>query len=476
MTKKEKAILGKVVALTKAIYFKEPSEPATGHQFRPGDGITKGIFRTSGLYLEWWVTSTAKRFIEDIVRMAAEANQKLRFGSRKSLSKTIGETLKDNAFNRNLFRPDEMIFGGRVNTLFEARAIENVQDFTELLWERINNDLSASISQWLVITPLKRLTCNSFELGYDGISLISSTDAPRWAELATQYLLDSDWNPAIGGSAGGASLNYFIGGSNLTWLACEVYGTNESARESAARKMRTFISVMFSSLYQRDKSILIYTDARPNSDSIQFPSQSSSESFTHYMAYIGTLFPSWGNDIELSSSEIADIRGWYTDLQVLPMEIQKRCTAAAHFLNYGLVSGELERFIHFFISLDALFGVRNNVEKTITRALLDLYQTEPVWEYRASRLFDLRSTLVHGGCTSIEEWNGFESYRQHTNSEPSRDVTNAAIKALRLSPHLLHLMSPPPAVKKRGNGIVVACSIAFLAAMLLGRNTKRVGL
>src|ERR1043165_6112488 len=159
MNKKEKAILGKIVALTKGIYFKEPSEPATGHQFRPGDGITKGIFRISGVYLEWWVTNTAKRSIEDVVRMATEVNPQLRFGSRKSLSDTMNETLRDNAFNRNLFRPDEMIFGGRVKTLFEARAINNVKEFSELLWERINNDLLASISQWLVITPLRRLTC-----------------------------------------------------------------------------------------------------------------------------------------------------------------------------------------------------------------------------------------------------------------------------------------------------------------------------
>ena len=452
---KEKAILGKIVALTKAIYFKEPSEPATGHQFRPGDGMTKGIFRVSGVYLEWWVTDTARRMIEDVVRMAIEVNPKLRFGSRKSLTERMAETLRDNAFNRTLFRPDEMIFGGRVDTLFQARSIKSVQEFARLLWERINNDLSTSISQWLVIVPLRRLICNSFELGYDGISLISPSDTARWRDLSTRYSIEPDWHH-----------------SNLTWLACEVYGTNGSARESAARNMRTFIGVMFSNLYQRDKSILLYTDARPNSDSIQFPSRSRSESFTNYMAYIGTLFPSWGNDVTLSSSDIDEIKDWYTDLQALPLETQKRCTAAAHFLNYGIVSGELERFIHFFISLDALFGVRHNVEKMITRAILDLYQAEPFWEYRSSRLFDLRSTLVHGGCTSIEEWGGFESYRQHTNSEPSKDITNAAMKALRLSPQLLHLTSLKRPVTKRGKGIVIACSVAFLAATLLGRKMR----
>jgi hypothetical protein len=142
-------------------------------------------------------------------------------------------------------------------------------------------------------------------------------------------------------------------------------------------------------------------------------------------------------------------------------------------LNYGIVSGELERFIHFFISLDALFGVRHNVEKTITRALLDLYKTEPFWEYRSSRLFDLRSTLVHGGCTSVEDWGGFEGYRKHTKSESGKDVTHAAMKALRLSPQLVHLMSPPQSVRRRGNRVLMACSAAFLAAMLLGRKMKR---
>ena len=77
VTKKEKQILGQVVALTKAIYFKEPLEPATGHQFRPGDGITKGIFKVSGVYLEWWLTNNTKRVIEDMVQMATEVNPNL---------------------------------------------------------------------------------------------------------------------------------------------------------------------------------------------------------------------------------------------------------------------------------------------------------------------------------------------------------------------------------------------------------------
>jgi hypothetical protein len=233
---------------------------------------------------------------------------------------------------------------------------------------------------------------------------------------------------------------------------------------------------MFSNLYQRDKSILLQTDAPPNSSSIQFPARDSSEPFTHYMADIRPIFPPWATDVELSTSDIADIRAWYTDMYALPVEAQKRCAAAANFLNYGIVSGELERFIHFFISLDALFGVRHNVEKTITRALLDLYQAEPFWEYRASRLFELRSVLVHGGCTSIEEWEGFELYRRHTNSEPNNDVTNAAMKAVRLSPKLLHSISPPQPVTKRSNGVIIACTAAFLAALLLGRKMKRVGM
>ena len=76
----------------------------------------------------------------------------------------IVETLEDNAFNRDLFRPDEMIFGGRVETLFEARSIPDVPDFAKLLWQKIDRDLPVSISQWLVIVPLRRLSCDSFDL------------------------------------------------------------------------------------------------------------------------------------------------------------------------------------------------------------------------------------------------------------------------------------------------------------------------
>ena len=54
-----------------------------------------------------------------------------------------------------------------------------------------------------------------------------------------------------------------------------------------------------------------------------------------------------------------------------------------------------------------------------------------MWKYKISRLFDLRSELVHGGCSSISEWKEIDAYRKHTKSHPLYDVTIGAMTAFR---------------------------------------------
>lgn len=470
--KRQQNIFGKIIALTKEIHLTEPPNgKGSLHQFRGGDGKTKGIFRISGIYLNWWFTDSSRRIIEELVEMATEVIPDLRAGSRDSLGKVIVDTLKDNALNRDLFVSNKM-FLGNAKTMFEARAVLNVQDFADLLWNKILQELSSSISKWLVIFPLIRVKSTSVDIGYDGISLLSPDDKNRWSQLSAKYKINLDWDLKIGGTEK-ANLNYFIRGLPFMWLSCEVAaGTFESAKEKASRRMRSLTSVLLSVLYQRDKWVLTKSSMVSPSDCIQFPAQDSTEQGTEIISHVGELLPPLSKDMNLSEGDINNVKDWYDRFQSSPNEIQKRCVAASQFLNYGAVAGELERFIHFFISLDALFGVRGHVEKTITHGLKQLYQSEPEWEYRASRLFDLRSTLVHGGCASIDEWDGLERYRRHTDSHPLKDVTDAAMKALWLFPNNLMLNTGPPSVAKQGNGSLIPPLLTFMVGAYLGLKLK----
>ncbi len=67
------------------------------------------------------------------------------------------------------------------------------------------------------------------------------------------------------------------------------------------------------------------------------------------------------------------------------------------------------------------------MERLITEGVKSIFLENPLWNYKMSKLFDLRSELVQGGCSSISEWKDFDSYRNHTKSHPYRDVAEAAI-------------------------------------------------
>jgi hypothetical protein len=209
------------------------------------------------------------------------------------------------------------------------------------------------------------------------------------------------------------------------------------------------------------------------SDSVQFPAMDSSESFTQIMSHIGELLPPLSTEVELSADDIDKIKDWYFRFESSPDEIKRRCTAASQFINYAIVAGELERFIHFSISWDALFGVRGKVEKTITRGLVQLYKTKPEdWKYRARKLFDLRSILVHGGCASIDEWEQLQPYRKHTNSHPLRDATDAAMMALWSFPNDPSLYPELTAAREARSVLPIFLSLAFLGGAYLGSRMR----
>jgi hypothetical protein len=467
VTKRQQNIFSKLVALTKEIRLKQPNGDSLGlHQFLGGDGKTKRIMKVSGLVLNWWFSERSRIVIDELVEMALDEIPDLKFGNRTSLGEVITETLKDNAFNRELFGE---VFLGDATTLFEARASSSVDEFAAALWDRLARALTSSISKWLIVFPALRLKSETVEIGSEGLMLISPSDDVKWSRLTAQYKINPDWDPKIGGSKQGGNLSYFIKEFPFTWIACEVAGTRESGRELAGRRIRKLIAVLFAVLYQKDRWILSRSASRVPSDSIQFPDQTNSETFTQIMSHIGELLPPFGKDVELSLQDLDKIKEWYVRFESCPDEIKSRCTAASQFVNYGIVSGELERFIHFSISLDALFGVRGNVEKTIARGLLHLYSsTGDDWEYRASRLFDLRSTLVHGGSASIDEWTELEPYRKHTRSHPLRDVTDASMKALWLFPATPALYPVPQTANKVRVNSLVKLSLAFLGGVYIG--------
>lgn len=474
---KNKIILWHIVDLTKNIYLRKPADRA-GYlsQFRVGDSTTQDPFRVRSIYLNWWFTDRSHRLIGDLVEMAMQLDPNLRHGNRTSLAEIVKDTLQNNALNSELFDFDKP-FAGPANTLFEARAIADVNDFAGRLWGRIYSALAASISKWLVIFPLIKVKSASVDMGFEGLQLLAPEDEAAWQRLAAQYRFQPDWDPAIGGSQR-ASFKNSIGKSPLTWLACEVAaGTDESAREIVRRRMRTFISVLFSVLYKTDRAALNHSAAVQHTYSIQFSAVGSSTPYTEMMAHLGRIFPPILSEFNLSAADVDGVKDWYARFQASDVAVQQRCTAAAQFLNRAIAANDLDRFLYFYITLDALFGERHKVEKTISHGLKRVFPAEPLWEYRADRLFNLRSTLVHGGCATIDEWGEIDAYCSHTGSNPEKDVATAALTAFRLFPNNPSLNAGLPSVQAtpapgKANSVLPLCLAAFMSGAYLGLNGR----
>jgi Apea-like HEPN len=197
---------------------------------------------------------------------------------------------------------------------------------------------------------------------------------------------------------------------------------------------RMTCSLLFSYLDDKIPNLLTKSGAEVASYSIQFPDDASKAGCGSISAGIGSLFPSLLVDglLDVSADILFEIQSWYDLRSKSSDSIAQRATTAAHFVHYGIIYDGLERFIHFFIALDALFGERYKVEKNIKEGIRKTFTSQPDWENRADKLFELRNELIHGGISSIKRWDGLEHYRRCFKSHPMKDIQTAAMTALRV--------------------------------------------
>lgn len=216
-----------------------------------------------------------------------------------------------------------------------------------------------------------------------------------------------------------------------TWLVCEVSGTALGSKKLAARQMRTFLAVLFSYLENRIPLLLYKSGADKAFYSIQFPKDATQVRCGSVCDSIGNLLPPLLEAIDVQPETLSEVQDWYVQRASSPDPVKKRATTASHFIHYGIIHDDLERFLHFFFALDALFGERHKVEQTIIDGIKQTFPINTTWEKRVEKLFDLRSELVHGGASEISDWKELEGYRRRFKSEPLKDVKTAAMTALR---------------------------------------------
>lgn len=428
------AVIGKLLNLTKQIYLREPDDGSgLAERFMAGKRSAHPLLNSS-FGMEWWITRRVFECCEEIADMSISFDPQLEGGDKESFSRIIRETLQENVINTKLFT-FENLFLGKANTLFEARAIENPKEFASSLWSEIYSNLVDSLIKWLTMYPLHLVKADSCILGFDGLTLLRANDQQQWKQISEKYYDSQYWTPSTGTWINGRSdhtMKDFL--LSPTWLVCEALGTASSTRSLSGDNMRTFIAILFSYLDDKIPNLLTKSGAEVTSYSIQFPDDASKARCGSISAGIGSLFPPLLVDglLDVSADILFRIQSWYDLRSNSSDSIAQRATTAAHFVHYGIIYDGLERFIHFFIALDALFGERYKVEKNIKEGIRKTFTSQPDWENRADKLFELRNELVHGGISSIKRWDGLEHYRRCFKSHPVKDIQTAAMTALRV--------------------------------------------
>ncbi len=115
------------------------------------------------------------------------------------------------------------------------------------------------------------------------------------------------------------------------------------------------------------------------------------------------------------------IQNWYDTCDRCSDGDQRRLEKGARFLNRAMNSDDIESYVNYFVTLDALFGQRGAVETSILAGIKSL-GIDPKFTEKTPWLFDLRNEIVHGGSRYIAEWPKYARYSQHFRTKPLEDI------------------------------------------------------
>ena len=420
-------ILGKLIALTKGIHLMRPSE------YERMDVFTPAGFRQVTL----WLSHHAIVEVRELAAMIRDLDPEYAGASVAAIQLEVDRVVKANLLNSDLFDLRKITM--KTSTLFDAVAADDKRAFARKLWEKILAAVKNLQPHWLVLYPLRGVVSASVDIGFDGLSVMAPGDVDKWATYATKYPQTANFNPAEGSperfstpTVWGIKLPTSEASRQFSWLICEAKGTDTGVSHVVATRMRTLLALVFAQWHPKNADFFVFkSDLGEHRHSLKFACAGNRSQDAISCGAIGRLMPSFPIDFSISANNVIQIRRWYAEYSSADERLQRRAITASQYIHHAIMADGFERFIHYYIGLDALFGERNKVEENIKTALLQMFPNDPLWSYRADRLFDLRNELIHGGTTLLDGWRGREAYMRHVKTSPLEDVGRAAMTGLR---------------------------------------------
>ena len=419
-------IQGQIIKLSKSISFQEPAhEEGFRLQFiaRNPNLELPGF----GPSIELWRTKDSFRAIENIARLIQSFCPEAANCDTKTMEDLVTETIQDLILDQSIFKIDSIYFS-ITNCLADCRADEDINQFSFKIYDNLMTKVRSSIHQWCTVLGVPRVKCSSFDIPQTDLSLVSRMDNEKWKEIVSSCYMTNDWSHQLGSMPNSEGPQLF-GSRYKSLVVHKSKGTQIGSKNSSRLEFAKFFAVLYATATIQEGFRLQPSMAAPYTWCIQFPARTSSGLRVAVSQLGEAVFPFFCENVELSSGAVESIQDWFVNLLHLPAEQRARVEKASHFVNRGIMTGGLDSYVNFFISLDALYGKPGDVGRSIQRGV-DSASLGIDLKERISWLYELRNELVHGGSRFCSEWKDYDRYYDHFRTRPEDDVNRIACSAL----------------------------------------------
>lgn len=424
-------LLSQIIRLTKSLRLHpDSSSRRPSAQFMAGK--RSPFMFAGGFALSWWYSDDTFHALDAVVALIIEQSPSFRDCDPESVSEAVTQTLHEICIEPALFDVEAVVLARR-ETLFECHS-GSVPHFATAILSEVERRLQAHIGRRCTIHALPRFQVASFNLDEESLHVVAKEDRGAWQRFVDKGYLFDGWTPEqpfLGATEDG---RYAPPGDFSCLLVAEENGTQKGARFNSILRFRKVAAILFAIASQQAGRAYYKAMARPSVFCIQFPHGTNPDrDITR--SDCDPIAPYYASDIPIGEEGIAAARDWYGRCSRCSPENRSRIEKGAHFLNRGMNSDDIEGYINYFVTLDALFGERGSVESTILAGVAAL-AIDQTYNEKASWLFDLRNELVHGGSRYIREWPKYARYTQHFRSKPMDDVRSLAQLAVLRAPYV----------------------------------------
>jgi len=424
-----KILNSQVIDLIKHVFLREPKEERISRsQFSAGKLELFSVL--GGTIITWWYTDKTYKLIDNISFIIINNIDEFSDCDYKSINKIVKKTLCEICANKRIFNIDQIFFS-ECETLFESRVTNDIEFLSSTISSEIINNIRANVTRWCVVYSAPSLRGKSFTIPSEGIHVLNRLDKSAWEAMNSLGYPTDKLEPHTGKVM--ESNRFFLAVYNYLFIT-EESGTLKGTKFSSSLKLKILFSVIFSLISQKQDSVLQESSATSQDKCLQFPHYSSNINQIS-KSDIGILLPYYIESYFLTDEDIDAIIQWYADVNQIDDTLKNRIEKCGHFISHAMNSTGVDSFINYFIALDALFGKRGSVEKSIILGIGCLPDAEK-WKDKVSWLFEFRSELVHGGSRYIEECPNYFKYYRHFLSEPLKDIEKLAFHSLFNSPQL----------------------------------------